>query len=127
MRAGPLFDLPAQLLVALRTGEAQTEPARVARDCRAAVARLPWEPDAKHAAPHGGVREIPELEGARFRNGFDLRRRRLVALVVDQADDPCARGPAEINPAPVGAVERDVEFVVLPGGAQRVVEELAPL
>ena len=47
--------------------------------------------------------------------------------VVDEADDPRAVRAREVRPAPVRAVERDVELVRLLRLAQRLLEELAPL
>ena len=53
--------------------------------------------------------------------------RGLVALVVDEPDDPRARRAAQIGPAPVRAVEGDVELVGVGGLAQRALEELPAL
>src|SRR5579859_4666595 len=124
---GERDDLPAELPVALGSGESQPEPPRRVRNRGPPVSGKAREPDAECATPHGRIRKVPVLEGSGLRDRLDLRGRSLVPLVVDQSDDPGARRPAQIGPPPVRAVQRHVELVVVGGLAERSLEDFTSL
>src|SRR5687767_14576714 len=119
--------LPDQLLIALRSGESQTEPPARCRNRIATVALLSRESDAEGAAPGGRVREIGELDGAGTFDGLNAGGRGLVALVVDQPDDPGGVLGGEIVPLVLLRVEREIEAVLVLELGERTLQERAPL